>query len=206
MSIHIHPQSFLADRSAGFVLRAEEARDVAAREALLDEAFGPARRQKTCERLREGRLPALALVAVDAAGALAGTVRMWHVSAGPGRAALVLGPLAVSACHRNAGLGARLMRAALAWAATSGHGAVLLVGDAPYYARFGFAAGPTHGLWLPGPVERERFLALELVPGALAGARGLVSPTGEAEPLPDLAALVARVAAANDDRVALRAA
>jgi predicted N-acetyltransferase YhbS len=75
---------------------------------------------------------------------------------------------------------------------------VLLVGDAPYYERFGFSAALTDGLWLPGPYERERFVALELQPGALAGARGLVSATGELEKKPDFAALVA--AAANDFR------
>jgi predicted N-acetyltransferase YhbS len=206
MSIHVFPETLLADAGDAITIRAELPRDVAQREALLDAAFGPARRLKTCERLREGRLPAVALSAVDASGAVVGTVRLWHVAAGPGRAALVLGPLAVSQAHRGAGLGARLMRTALALAVASGHAAVLLVGDAPYYQRFGFSAAPTESLWLPGPVERERFLGLELVPGALHGARGLVSPTGEAEPRPDLAALVAGLMAANDEAPAARAA
>ena len=65
------------------------------------------------------------------------------------------------------------------------------MGDAPYYERFGFAAEHTASLWLPGPYERERFLALELAAGALAGAWGLVSATGALEETPDLAALVA---------------
>ena len=56
---------------------------------------------------------------------------------------------------------------------------VLLVGDAPYYARFGFAGALTTGLVLPGPVDRARFLGLELTPGALAGSKGLVTATGE---------------------------
>jgi predicted N-acetyltransferase YhbS len=77
-----------------------------------------------------------------------------------------------------------------------GHGAVLLVGDAPYYTRFGFSAALTERLWLPGPYERERFLALELTAGALAGARGLVTATGAIEERPDVAALVA----ARDER------
>ena len=61
-----------------------------------------------------------------------------------------------------------------------GHGAVLLVGDAPYYARFGFSAAKTAKLSLPGPFERERLLGLELREGALDGARGLIVPTGAA--------------------------
>jgi predicted N-acetyltransferase YhbS len=172
-------------------IREEMPADVAAREALLDAAFGVERSRKTSERLREGRLPALALVAVDEAGHAAGTVRLWHVSAGPGRQALLLGPLAVDSAHRGHGLGGRLMRAALGRAAMLGGTAVLLVGDAPYYGRFGFEAELTQRLWLPGPVARERFLGLELREGALQGAAGLVSATGERRPAPSIAELVA---------------
>jgi hypothetical protein len=71
---------------------------------------------------------------------------------------------------------------------------VLLVGDAPYYARFGFAAEKTADLWLPGPYERDRLLACELRPGALDGARGRITATGRLAPKPNLAALVTRLA------------
>lgn len=177
------------------IIGKEEPRDVAAREALLDEAFGAARFTKTSERLREGRLPAEGLAfAAREGGRLVGTLRLWHVTAGPARPALMLGPLAVAADMRSAGVGGALMRRAIADAADAGHGAILLVGDAPYYARFGFSAAHTGGLWLPGPFARDRFLGLELVPGALAGARGLVSPTGLPAALPDLGQLVAAAA------------
>ncbi|MBM6594885.1 GNAT family N-acetyltransferase [Microvirga pudoricolor] len=184
-------------------IREETFRDVDARETLLDTCFGPARFQKTCERLREGRLPAdgLALV-IEMDGRIVGTVRLWHVSAGPGRPALMLGPIAVDPALQGLGLGGKLMREALARAAELGHGSVLLVGDAPYYDRFGFSTQMTEGLWMPGPFERERFLALELRAGALSGARGLVSATGAFEEKPDLAALVA--AAAQGHWAALR--
>jgi predicted N-acetyltransferase YhbS len=186
-------------------IREERFHDVEAREALLEACFGETRHTKTCARLREGRLPAeeLALVA-EKDGRVVGTVRLWHAVAGPGRPSLMLGPLAVDPAAQGLGIGAALMREALARAARLGHRSVLLVGDAPYYARFGFSGELTRGLWLPGPVERERFLALELVPGALAAARGLVSPTGALEPKPDLAALIA--AAANDRGTARRVA
>lgn len=158
----------------------EAAGDAAAREALLDRAFGPARFTKTCERLREGRLPAagLALKAVDEAGRMVGTLRFWHVALGAERPALMLGPLAVEADAREGGIGSQLMREGLARAAELGHEAVILVGDAPYYERFGFRGELTESLAMPGPVERERFLALELAKGALAGAAGDVRATG----------------------------
>ena len=173
-------------------IREETFRDVQAREALLDACFGPERFQKTCERLREGRVPAEGLsLIVDRDGEVIGTVRLWHVSAGPNRPALMLGPIAIDPSVQGLGLGAKLMRDALNRAAGFGHRAVLLVGDAPYYERFGFSAEKTGSLWMPGPYERSRFLALELDAGALEGAHGLVSATGAFEQKPDLAALAA---------------
>ena len=175
-------------------IREEHPADAPAREALLGACFGDDRFEKTCERLREGRLPAdgLSLV-VEADGAIAGTVRLWHVTAGSDRPALMLGPIAVDPALQGLGLGSKLMRAALARAWALGHTAVLLVGDAPYYARFGFSTEHTEALRLPGPTERERFLGLELVPGALAGARGLVAATGRRVAMPDGLALPARL-------------
>jgi predicted N-acetyltransferase YhbS len=164
-----------------FRIRDESVRDVAAREALLDAAFGREERlAKTCERLREGRLPAdhLALVAEGSAGRLIGTVRLWHVDAGSAGASLMLGPIAVADEARSLGLGAALMRVAIDRARRLGHGSIVLVGDAPYYERFGFDAGLTTGLALPGPVDRARFLGLELEVGALADATGMVAATG----------------------------
>lgn len=160
-------------------LREERSGDVAAREALLDASFGAAARlAKTCERLREGRRPAEGLSLVATHGtALVGTLRFWHVEAG-NREALMLGPLAVDAAHRSAGIGRALIEHGLRRASRLGHEAVILVGDAPYYARFGFSRASTEGLVLPGPVDEARFLGLELVPGALAGARGRVVGTG----------------------------
>jgi predicted N-acetyltransferase YhbS len=173
-------------------VRQERATEVVAREALLDLAYGPVRFTKTSERLREGRLSALALVASEG-GRVVGTVRLWQVWAGPNRPALLLGPLAVHPDCRKRGIGGTLVRHALREAAKRSQGAVLLVGDAPYYARFGFSSEKTGALWLPGPYERHRLLACELKSGALDGARGLVSAAGAVEQRPDLATLVARV-------------
>jgi predicted N-acetyltransferase YhbS len=157
---------------------AEKPQDVLAREALLDRAFGPGRHAKTCQRLRDGREPAEGLsFGAYHAGVLVGTLRFWSVAAG-GRDALMLGPLAVEATHRAFGIGGTLIRVGLARAAALGHRGVLLVGDEPYYARFGFSAAPVQGLVMPGPVDRARFLGLEVEPGALAGAQGAVIATG----------------------------
>lgn len=165
--------------AAPFALRSERGSDVAAREALLDVCFGEDRHARTCQRLRDGRLPAegLAFSAV-VRGKLVGTVRLWHVSAG-GRAALVLGPLAVDPSCQKFGVGGALMRHAIEAARRLGHSAIILLGDAPYYERFGFAAAKVAELHLPGSFERERLLGLELRDGALDGAWGMIAPTGK---------------------------
>src|SRR5262245_55393489 len=135
--------------AAPFAIRAERASDVAAREALLDACFGASRHTRTCQRLRDGRAPAEGLsLSALCEGRLVGTVRLWHVSAG-GKPALMLGPLAVEDSSRKLGVGAALMDHALG-AAARGHRAVILLGDAPYYARFGFTAARTGELSLPG--------------------------------------------------------
>jgi predicted N-acetyltransferase YhbS len=167
--------------AAAFEIVAEVAADIPARETLLDRAMGPGRKRKSSEKLRRGRRPSegLAFVARDASGALVGTVRLWDVRLGEGGlAALLLGPLAVDPSLKRAGIGSALMRHAVAEVGRLGHGAILLVGDAPYYGRFGFSADKTGPLSMPGPYERHRLLALELVPGALDGAHGTLKATG----------------------------
>lgn len=168
-----------------FAIDRENAGDVVARERLLDRAMGEGRFRKSSEKLRRGRVPAegLALVARDTDGHVIGTVRLWNVEAGvdaSGNAvpALLLGPLAVDCGHEGKGIGAALMRAAIEEAVNRGHGAVLLVGDAPYYERFGFFAEKAAHLVMPGPFERHRFLALELKAGWLDGCAGMLVASG----------------------------
>ncbi|MBN8534015.1 MAG: N-acetyltransferase [Rhizobiales bacterium] len=152
--------------------------DIPQREMLLDQSFGPSRGLKTCERLREGRLPSRGLAFVARGNdQVLGTIRLWDVAVGT-RPLLMLGPLAVSPACRGIGLGSDLMVHALAQARRLGHRAIFLVGDAPYYNRFGFHEKAAEGLDLPGPFARERLLALEIEPGALSGVSGMVRPTG----------------------------
>jgi predicted N-acetyltransferase YhbS len=150
----------------------EASTDIVAIEALLDQEFGPDRHGKTCQRLRDGQVPAANLALVlrresEQGSLVVGTLRFWDILVGQKTRALLLGPLAVD--HSLQGTGLNL-------AAAGQHGAVILVGDEPYYRRFGFRGDLTQGMDLPGPVDRARFLALELKEGALASASGMISP------------------------------
>ena len=157
-------------------IRTETTTDITAREALLDEAYGRSRFRKPSEKIRRGRTPAESLVAFDGER-IVGTVRLWNIDCG-GKPALLLGPVAVACDRQGEGIGAALMAHAVEAARLSGYAAIVLVGDPAYYGRFGFTAEKTGALAMPGPFERHRLLALELVPGALDGAAGVIVPTG----------------------------
>jgi predicted N-acetyltransferase YhbS len=167
----------------GFAIENEIEDDLAAREAMLDCAMGPGRKRKSSEKLRRGMLPSsgLAFVARDSNGTLIGSVRLWDVAAGDWQL-LLLGPLAVAPEVAGRGIGSALMRHAIDRATELGHGAIMLVGDAAYYSRFGFSVEKTGGLIMPGPVERARLLGCELVPGHLDEAAGLLVTNGRLAP------------------------
>ena len=148
-------------------------------EHLLDTAFGIDRRTRTSYRLREGNHPVdgLSLVVHDPEAGVAATVSFWPLSIGAaGSPALLLGPLAVHPARQGLGLGLALMREGLKRAKAQGHRLVILVGDEPYYSKVGFHKLPRDLLMMPGPNNPDRFLYLELVPGALAGVSGMVLP------------------------------
>ena len=157
------------------VLAPVSPRDAASIEKLEQRAFGPGRFARTAYRLREGaaRDPALSFTA-HVGTFLVGSIQMTPVVCG-GAPALLLGPLTVEPAFHSRGIGGSLINAALTGAQSAGHALVILVGDEPYYRRFGFVRVPAGQLVMPGPVDTGRFLARELTPGALGAARGAVT-------------------------------
>ncbi len=141
-------------------------------EALFDLAFAPGREALSSYRLRDEVPPVaqLCLVARDADGILGGAIRFWPVRVGTYKA-LLLGPIAVHPTRQGEGLGALLMEESLDRA--EGWDRVLLVGDAPYYGRFGFRR--LEGVRMPPPTNPARVLGRELTPGAWEGVMGKVT-------------------------------
>jgi len=142
-------------------------------EALYDTCFAPGREMLSSYRLRDGSDPVaeLSRVARDADGILAGAIRYWPVRVG-GAKALLLGPVAVHPTRQGEGLGGMLIEESLA--AAQGWDRVMLVGDAPYYRRFGFHR--LSGVIMPPPTNPERVLGRALTPGAWDGVTGQVTP------------------------------
>ncbi|HEX3666231.1 MAG TPA: N-acetyltransferase [Rhizomicrobium sp.] len=164
-------------------IRPEEPRDAPHIEALVAKSFGPGRHAKSAWRLREGvhAVEGLRFVAVEG-DRFRGSVRFWPVAIG-NESALLLGPLAVDAELRGQGIGLALMLRGIEDARARGHRAIILVGDAPYYARAGFAPLPERQVRFPGPVDGARILGLALVPGAVETLRGEVRRARIDEPV-----------------------
>ncbi|MFC0219284.1 putative N-acetyltransferase YhbS [Pseudochelatococcus lubricantis] len=155
-------------------IRHEYPSDYDAIERMHERAFGPGRFARTAYRLREGAPPVADLSYCALVGTLiVGSVRLTPVRAGDAPA-LVLGPLTVEPAFKDRGIGAALMQTSLDAAKQAGHRLVVLVGDEPYYRRFGFRVVPAGRLILPGPVDPARFLYCELGEGAFEAAQGAV--------------------------------
>lgn len=126
-------------------------------EALLDLCFAPGRMLLSSYRLRDGVEPArhLCFVARGRGGEVAGAIRQWPVRVGAFEA-MLLGPVAVHPTRQGEGLGAFLIQSSLDAADRAGVARILLVGDAPYYRRFGFAR--LDGVTMPPPTNPDRVL------------------------------------------------
>ena len=160
-----------------FRIRRETPYDSAEVEYLYDLAFAPGRTALSSYRLRDGVEPVadLSLVARDDYDVLAGAIRYWPIRIGvAGTPALLLGPVAVHPTRQGEGIGAVLIGDSLERAAALGWTRVVLVGDEPYYRRFGFTRDAGRALDYPPPTNPDRLLARALAPGAFDGVAGMV--------------------------------
>ncbi len=160
------------------IVRPERMEDAGSIEKLLDICFGPDRLKKTAYRFREGVAPidGLSFVVEDKESReLVGTIRYWPVVLPDGTPSLLLGPIAVEPLRQSEGIGIELMHFSMAIAQGMHYAAIILVGDAPYYNRFGFVRSVMLGITLPGWVDEERFLGYEIIKGVLSEQRGMLS-------------------------------
>src|SRR5690625_2703 len=160
-----------------FRLMRERPEDGPEVEWLLDLAFAPGRTALSSYRLREGVAPVaeLCTIARDDYDALAGCIRYWPVRIGEaGQPALLLGPVAVHPTRQGEGIGALLIRETLARAEELGWERVILMGDPPYYARFGFSRHHLCDISFPSPYNPDRLLGKALIDGAFDECKGMV--------------------------------
>ena len=157
-------------------LMRERVRDADAIEEMTAAAFGPERHHKTVYRLREDVPPLkdLCFVCIDQKNRLVASIRNWPILINETWPAIMLGPLAISPELRGLGYGKALMWHSMAQSRLQGHSRIILVGDPEYYNQFGFRRDLALNIQLPGWVEERRFLALELVAGAMIGVHGMI--------------------------------
>lgn len=142
---------------------------------LHERVFGPGRYARTAYRVREGTAPVSRWCWVAVIGSdVVGSLRMTEVTIGGREGALLLGPLAVDQEYARQGFGKKLIGEALDAARDDGFAIVVLVGDMPYYGRFGFKPVRPGQIVFPGPVDHARILAAELQPGAASAFAGPV--------------------------------
>ena len=162
-----------------------DAVDPAMLEALLDRAFGPGRTARTAYKVREGTqyLSALSFAALDEAELLVASIQAWPVAltddGGRAHPLLMIGPVAVLPERQGEGFGRALITAqAAALEQLAGDGDPLpqvLIGDEPYYGRFGYNAHATGGWRLPGPFDQARLLVRAVNP-AILPTSGMLGP------------------------------
>ncbi len=158
--------------SLALTIASETPADAGLIEKLHERAFGPGRFARTASRMRETGSPDLSLAFVARVGSLlVGSIRQTPVKLADLNG-LLLGPLTVEPAFEGKGIGRALMERSVGAAREQGYQLILLVGDVPYYARFGFKQVPMGRITLPGPVDPSRFLYLELGENILASISG----------------------------------
>ena len=179
VTAHAEPsQHMISASTCPVTTRLAASTDLAAIADLNAKVFGPGRFARSAYRIREGKgLMSKYCRVADRDGQLIASLRLTETGIGGEFGAALLGPLAVHPDFTGQGYGRKLVAEAIADMRAAGIKLVVLVGDEPYYGRFGFKRAPAGQLVFPGPVNPHRILALELQEGALQAYRGAISAT-----------------------------
>lgn len=155
-------------------VREERASDHEAVRAINRLAFGGDEEENLVAALRESADLRLSMVA-EVEGVVVGHImfsRLSIVTDSETIEALALAPVAVHPDHQRRGVGSALVRSGLQACAERGDRIVIVLGHPEYYPRFGFSAALAERI--KAPFSGPAFMALELVPNALAGVEGVV--------------------------------
>lgn len=145
---------------------------------LHSKIFGPGRFARSAYRVREGspsREDVSPFCRIACLGPkIIASITFTDIMIGETEGALLLGPVAVDPDYRGRGIGSNLINEGLKTARSAGRSIVLLVGDEPYYARFGFKSIEGGRIIFPGPLDPTRLLGLSLRKDALLQSSGMV--------------------------------
>ncbi|MFO1022747.1 MAG: N-acetyltransferase [Planctomycetales bacterium] len=156
------------------LIRAEIDADIAAIHAVHARAFGQEDEAKLVDALRAGGFVVLSLVAVEQ-NEIVGHVLLSRLPLHTGEGIvplLSLAPVGVWPEYQRRGIGSALIREAIRQAKGMGERAIVVLGHADYYPRFGFDSQLARRL--RSAFSGDEWMAMELVPGALLGLEGEV--------------------------------
>ena len=138
-------------------------------------AFGQDAEARLVDSLRDGGYVRLSLVA-EQDGQVVGHILFTDlpiIAEARTVPALALAPMAVLPGFQRQGIGSALVQHGLEVCREQGHRIIIVLGNPDYYPRFGFSATLAEPLSSPFG-GGEAWMAVELVPGALAGVVGNV--------------------------------
>ena len=151
------------------IVRDASPADIGAIRAVVTAAFGQPDEADLVDRLR-GDGDSLAELVADTDAGIAGHILFSRLGIG-GIAGAALAPLAVAPAQQRRSIAGRLICAGLDRCRRLGVPAVVVLGHADYYPRFGFDAALA--VPLQAPFSGPSLMAIELTPGALAAGGAL---------------------------------
>jgi putative acetyltransferase len=165
----------MTDAPSAIAIRAERAEDLPGIREVNVAAFETPLEADLVEALRARARPLVSLVAVDGAEIVGHTLfSPVTLLSHPDEPIMGLAPMAVAPARQRQGIGSALVRAGLEECRRQGAHAVVVLGHADYYPRFGFVPASTFGLRSEYEVPDDVFMALELDAGALHQRAGTI--------------------------------
>jgi putative acetyltransferase len=156
-------------------IRHEQPYDIPSVREVNLSAFPTPAEANLVDALRQAAIPTISLVG-DLGGSVVGHILFSPVTltGWPELKAMGLAPMAVGPARQRQGIGSALVAAGVESCRQRGSEAIVVLGHARFYPRFGFVPASRFGIRCEYDVPDDHFMALELVPDILSGKAGTI--------------------------------